>query len=172
MRRCFAPFVLLAALFAAGCGQSNPELIPQSNADALTATADKIQAACDDADRTAARREIRNSQREIDALPSRVSADLRKNLQDWVSQMQDRLADDCKDASEDEPTETPTPTETATETETAAPTETATETATQAPTETATEAPTDTATPAPTDTPAPTEPPAEPTTTPEAPDVP
>ena len=36
MRRFFAPLVILAAMLA-GCGQSNPELIPQSNADALTA---------------------------------------------------------------------------------------------------------------------------------------
>ena len=161
MRRLFAPLVILAALLA-GCGQSNPKLIPQSNADALTATADKIQAACDAQDRTVARREIRNAQREIDALPSSVDSDLRKNLQDWVDQIQGRITADCK--AEETPTPSPEATETATPTETATATETAT------PTETPTAAPTDTATPAPTDTPAPTETAtAAPTTTPENP---
>ena len=165
MRRVVAPFVLLA-LVLAGCGQSNPELIPQSNADALTATAGKIRTACDAADRTVARREIRNAQREIDALPSSVSPELRKNLEDWVQQIRDRLTADCQG---DEPADTPTPE--ATETQTAEPTETATATETAAPTETATEAPTDTPTAAPTDTAAPTEtaPPVEPTTTPDVP---
>ena len=165
MRRLLPLLVLLVALVA-GCGQSNPELIPQSNADALTATADKIRTACDAADRTVARREIRNAQREIDALPGRVSRKLRRNLEDWVQQIRDRITADCQG---DEPADTPTPT--ATETETAAPTETATATETAAPTESATEAPTDTPTAAPTDTAAPTEtaPPVEPTTTPDVP---
>ena len=105
MRRVVAPFVLLA-LVLAGCGQSNPELIPQSNADALTATADKIRTACDAADRTVARREIRNAQREIDALPSTVDSKLRKNLEDWVQQIRDRITADCQG---DEPADTPTP---------------------------------------------------------------
>jgi hypothetical protein len=166
MRRFFAPLVILAL---AGCGQSNPDLIPQSNADALTATADKIQTACDAADRTVARREIRNARNEINALPSKVDAGLRKNLNDWIEQIEGRISSDCK-SDEDEATPTPTETETATEAPTEAPTETAsptpTETATEAPTETATEAPTE----APTDTPAPTETvPVEPTTTPEVP---
>src|SRR4051794_41813886 len=138
MRRLFAPLVILAAVLA-GCGQSNPKLIPQSNADALTVTADKIQAACSAEDRTVARREIRNAEREIDALPSRVDADLRKNLQDWIDQIQSRISSDCKS---DEAT--PTPTDTPEETETPTATETATGTETAAPTETATAAPTDT----------------------------
>src|SRR6478609_2527863 len=163
MRRLFAPLVILAAVLA-GCGQSNPKLIPQSNADALTGTADKIQAACDARDRTVARREIRNAQREIDALPSSVDTDLRKNLQDWVDQIQSRITADCK--AEEQATPTPSPEET----ETAEPTETPTATETAAPTETPTEAPTDTATPEPTDTPAPTETAtAAPTTTPDTP---
>jgi hypothetical protein len=165
MRRFFAPLVILAAVLA-GCGQSNPELIPQSNADALTATAEKIQAACDDADRTVARREIRNAKREIDALPSAVDTSLRKNLQDWIDRIESRLTTDCKSDEEATPEPTDTPEETATETAT----ESATATETAAPTETATAAPTDTATPEPTDTAAPTETAtAAPTTTPESP---
>ena len=37
---------VLAAL-SAGCGQSNPDLIPTANAETLQATADRIQAACE-----------------------------------------------------------------------------------------------------------------------------
>src|SRR3954453_9051140 len=112
MRRLFAPLVLLAAVLA-GCGQSNPELIPQTNADALTATADRIQAACDAADRTVARREIRNAKREIDALPRRVNRRLRRNLEDWIDRVGGRLTTDC---TSDEEQETPTPAETETPT--------------------------------------------------------
>src|SRR3954453_13520275 len=119
MRRCPAPLVLLAAVLA-GCGQSNPKLIPQSNADALTATADKIQAACEAQDRAVVRREVRNAKREIDALPSKVDARLRDNLQAWVERIQSRSPTDCK------PEETPTPSPE--ETATAAPTETETAT--------------------------------------------
>jgi hypothetical protein len=153
MRRCSAPLVLLVAVLA-GCGQSNPKLIPQSNADALTATADKIQAACEAQDRAVVRREVRNAKREIDALPSKVDARLRDNLQAWVERIQSRSSTDCK------PEETPTPSPE--ETATAAPTETETETATAAPTETATPPPTVTAAPTETAT-------AAPTTTPEVP---
>ena len=59
MRRLPLLLVLVVAVLA-GCGQSNPDLIPQSNAQALTQTADKIQAACTDADRSEARAQIRS----------------------------------------------------------------------------------------------------------------
>jgi TolA-binding protein len=160
MRRCLAPLVLVAAFSVAACGQSDSAMIPQSNADAMTQTADKIQAACEDRDRTAARRELRSLDQQIDQLPSTVDQALRENLEAWAKQIRDQVPDDCKAE------ETPTPA--ATETATEAPTETAspepTETATEAPTE----EPTETATAAPTDTAAPTETPVEPTTTPAA----
>ena len=41
MRRVLLLVLGLAAASAAGCGQSNPELIPQSNAEALKQTADE-----------------------------------------------------------------------------------------------------------------------------------
>src|SRR4051812_25534201 len=145
MRR-VAPLVLgvLAAL-AAGCGQSNPKLIPQTNADALQKTADNIQAACEQKDRSEARKQVRLAESEIAALPRAVDAKLRDNLQEWVDRIQSRIGDDCKE--EATPTPTDTPTEAPTETATQAPTQTATpaptKTATQAPTETATEATTE-----------------------------
>src|SRR3954467_14645461 len=121
MRRLFAPLAVAAAVLA-GCGQSSPELIPQSNADAMTQTADKIQTACDSEDRTVARRELRSLDQQIDQLPSGVDQGLRENLEAWAKQIRDRISQDCKAEA------TPTPTESATEapTETAAPTESAT----------------------------------------------
>jgi predicted small lipoprotein YifL len=158
MRRLLLGVLVAAAL--AGCGQSNPALLPQSNAQALQATADKIQAACTAKDRTEARSQIRSAERQLDQLPRAVDPQLKQNLQDWIDRIQSRITDDCRA----EQTATPTPTETATE----APTQTATptETPTQAPTEAPTQAPTATPTAAPTE--APTESPA-PTSTPEAP---
>jgi hypothetical protein len=160
MRRFFAPLAVWFAVLA-GCGQSSPELIPASNADAMTQTADKIQAACDDQDRTAARRELRSLDQQIDQLPSAVDPALRDNLEAWAEQIRSRVPRDC--VAE----ETPTPE--ATETATEAPTETPTQAPTETPTEAPTEQPTEEPTPVPTTTAAPTEtPPAEPTTTPEA----
>jgi predicted small lipoprotein YifL len=154
--------LVVAAL--AGCGQSNPDLIPESNAQALAATADKIQSACTDADRSEARAQIRSAERQIDQLPRTVDSKLKRNLQDWVERIQSRIGDDCQAE------ETPTPE--ATETETPEATETATATETPAETETPTETPTATATATATATEAPTEAPTEPpaqTATPEAP---
>src|SRR4051794_29099014 len=116
MRRVL-PLVVLAAAALAGCGQSNPELIPQANADSLQATADKIQGACDDKNRSQARAEITNARHEIDALPRTVDESLKKNLEAWIEQIESRVARDCRD----EATPTPSPTESA------APTESATE---------------------------------------------
>ena len=158
MRR--LPVLVLVVAALAGCGQSNPDLIPSSNAQALAETADKIQAACTDADRSEARAQIRSAERQIDQLPRAVSAKLKRNLQDWVDRIQSRISDDCQ--AEETPTPEPTEPQTPEAPETATATETPTETAT--PTATATETPTATATEAPTE--APTEPPVE-TATPE-----
>src|ERR1700754_4576077 len=107
MRRAM-PIVVLAAAVLAGCGQSNPELIPQANADTLQSTADKIQAACDAKDRSTARSGVPNAQREIDALPRTVDEGLKKNLQEWVEQIQSRISRDCRDEEEASPTPTAT----------------------------------------------------------------
>src|SRR4051812_26052192 len=158
MRRVL-PVAILAVAALAGCGQSNPELIPQSNADALTQTADKIDAACGKQDRSEARAQVRLIRREIDALPRKVNARLKENLQAWVEQIESRIPVDCKD----EATPTPTPTETETPTDTPAPTDTPTQAPTKAPPQTPPPAATETAAPteAPTDVPS-----AVPTTTP------
>src|SRR3954469_2523069 len=156
MRR-VPPIVLgvLIVVSLAGCGKTNPALIPQSNADALQQTADRIAAACAGADRSEARAQVRNAEQEIQALPSAVDDRLVANLEDWVNRIQTRIGTDCQAEATPTPsatetaTETATPTETPTETSTATPTETATPTATATatPTATAPAAPTDTATP-------------------------
>ena len=155
MRR--LPLLVLVVAVLAGCGQSNPELIPQSNAQALLAAADKIQAACSSEDRSEARAQIRSAERQLDQLPRAVDPKLKQNLQDWIDRIQSRITDDCRAAATPTPTAAATESATPTGTPTEAPTETATPTET--PTETATAAPTDTPTAAPTE--APTEPPAD-----------
>jgi len=152
MRR-LPPLVLgvLAVASLAGCGQSNPELIPSNSAQALQQAADKIAAACSSEDRSEARAQVRVAEREIDSLPRAVDARLKQNLQDWVDRIQARIPEDCRAE------ETPTPTPEATE---PPPEETATAepTATETPEETATAEPTPTAT-----EPPPEEEPTEPT---------
>jgi hypothetical protein len=141
--------LLALPIVLAACGQTNPELIPQSNAQALDTTADRIGSACASGDRVKARQAISDARQQIDALPRRVSAGLRNNLNDWVNQISGRISEDCQAAATPQPTETATQTPTRTPTETPTPTETSTPTATptETPTPTPTATPTDTATP-------------------------
>jgi outer membrane biosynthesis protein TonB len=133
--------LLLVAVPLAGCGSEDPELIPQTRASALTSTIDEIQAACDDNDTAKAKAAVRAANQQVSELPRRVDAQLKENVRDWLSHIEDRVDEDCK-AEE----ETPTPTPSATET----PTPTPTETPTPEPTETPTPEPTETPTPEPT----------------------
>jgi hypothetical protein len=145
-RRPLALGLLLAAIPLAGCGSDNPELIPQSRASALSSTADEIAAACDAHDTAKAKAALTTANQQVSELPRRVDAKLRKNLQDWLAHIDDRVDRDCK--AEETPTPTATPTETETPTPSPSPTatETATETPTASPTETATASPSPTAT--------------------------
>jgi hypothetical protein len=143
MTRRAAPLLALtaAAVLAAGCGQSNPKLIPQANADQLTAAVDEITQACSDSDARAVHDKVSEAEQLVSELPRRTDNALRQNIRDWLKQIDSRADRDCKAE------ETPTPTPSVTETPTPAPTETSTPT----PTETATPEPTETATPAPPD---------------------
>jgi outer membrane biosynthesis protein TonB len=151
MRRLTLLVLAVAAL--AGCGQSNPDLIPASNAQALLQTADKIVQACSNEDRSEARAQVALAQRELDGLPRTVDPDLRKNLQDWIGQIQRRITQDCRAAATPTPSATETPTEAPTQEPSATPTETPTQTPTAAPTEAPTQAPTEAPTAAPTEAP-------------------
>src|SRR5882757_5004476 len=99
--------ILALPIVLAACGQTNPELIPQSNAQALQKTADRVDDACTSGDRSTARAAIRDARQQIDALPRAVSAELKTNLTDWVDQINGRIGDDCQGKA----TPTPSPAE-------------------------------------------------------------
>jgi hypothetical protein len=134
---------LIAALALSGCGQQNPKLIPQLNANALSATADKIASACTAGNRAQAEAAVVAARQQIEALPRKVDSRLRRRLASWARHIEARIPQDCKK----EATPTPTPTNTQTNTPTPTPTETQTPTPTSTPTPTPTPTPTATATP-------------------------
>lgn len=145
MSRRAAPLLaLVAAALLAGCGQSNPKLIPQSDADQLTAAVDQIQEACTGGDADKVHSLVSDADHQVSELPRRTDRRLKRNLNDWLAQIDSRADRDCK--PEETPTATETPTETPTPTPTETPTPTPTETATPTPTPTPTETPVPSAT--------------------------
>jgi hypothetical protein len=141
MSRRAAPLLALAAaaVLAAGCGQSNPKLIPQANADQLTASVDEITQACSNGDAQAVHTKVTETETLVNELPRKTDRALRQNIRDWLGQIDSRADRDCKATASPTPTpsETPTPTPSPTET----PTPTATESPTPTPTPTATDTP-------------------------------
>ena len=117
-RRSLALGCLLAATTLAGCGSDNPKLIPPSRASALSTTVDEIQAACDDGDAVKAKTAVTAANQQVSALPRRLDAKLRRNLQDWLEHIESRIDNDCKEEETPTPTATPSATETPTETPT------------------------------------------------------
>jgi hypothetical protein len=145
MSRRAAPLVaLVAAALLAGCGQTNPKLIPQSDADQLTAAVDQIQEACTAGDAEKVHSLVSDAGHRVSELPRRTDRRLRRNIGDWLQQIDSHADRDCKPEETPTPTPTETPTPTPTETPTPTPTETATPTPTPTPTETATATPTPT----------------------------
>jgi hypothetical protein len=140
---------LVAALALSGCGQQNPKLIPQLNANALSATADKIASACTAGDRAQAEAAVVAARQQIEALPRKVDSRLRRRLTSWTRHIESRIAQDCKKQAAPAPTPSNTPSATP-----ATPTSTPTPTPTNTPTPTATSTPTATATATSTPTPA------------------
>jgi hypothetical protein len=140
---------LFAALALAGCGQQNPKLIPQLNANALSATADKIASACAAGDRAQAEAAVVAARQQIEALPRKVDSRLRRRLVSWTRHIEGRIGQDCKKQA----TPTPAPSNTPSATP-ATPTSTPTPTATPTPTQSATPTPTATAPATPTPSPA------------------
>ena len=130
----------LGALALAGCGSDNPKLIPQNDADQLSALVRDAADASAAGDCVRARSAVREAELRLSGLPRKTDKRLKANLKDWLDYLDGRIADECRTKAEESPT--PAPTEPA-ETATAEPTETAT----VEPTETATPAPTATATP-------------------------
>jgi hypothetical protein len=131
---------LLAALVA-GCGQSNPALIPSTRADALNATVDEITKACDAHDTTKARAAVEAANQQVSALPRKTDATLRQNLRDWLSHIAARVDRDCKATSSATPTATPSATDTPSPSPSPSPTDTPTDTPTPTPSASATPTP-------------------------------
>jgi hypothetical protein len=138
MTRRAAPLLALgaAALLFAGCGQSNPKLIPQSNADQLTASVDQIQEACSSGDAAAVHTKVEETKNLVSELPRKTDDGLQANLRSWLNHMDDRADRDCKPEATATPsaTDTPSPSPTSTPTETPSPTPSPTETPTETPT--------------------------------------
>src|SRR3954452_12776769 len=86
---------LVAALALSGCGQQNPKLIPQPNANALSATADKIASACTAGDRAQAEAAVVAARQQIEALPRKVDSRLRRRLTSWTRHIESRIPQDC-----------------------------------------------------------------------------
>ena len=146
-RRVVLLLALAAAVPVAGCGQTNKALIPDDRASALEDVVDQIDTACQTGDVPAAKDAVNQANEQINELPASTSRRLKRNLHDWVEQIDGRLDKDCQ--AEEKPTATPSETATPTETptQTATPTETPTETATPTATATATATASPTATP-------------------------
>ena len=123
----------LGALALAGCGsEDDTALIPQQDADQLTALVSEARDAATAGECDRARRAVSEAEAELSGLPRRTDRELKQNLREWLEHLDSRIAEEC---------EAPEPEETATPEPTAAPTETPTPTATPTPTET-TEQPT------------------------------
>jgi septal ring-binding cell division protein DamX len=131
---------VLCVLALAGCGKENPKLIPQSDADRLTALVQDAGDASATGECDAARRAVREAKQQLSGLPRKTSRQLKDNIREWLDLLDRDIRDEC--GKQVEPSPTPTETKTATPTPT--------ETATPTPTETATPTPTATATPTPT----------------------
>ena len=146
MTRRAAPLLALAAaaLLAAGCGQTNPKLIPQSNADALTASVDRITQACSSGDAPAVHTQVDKTKALVNSLPRRVDNGLQTNLNEWLQHIDDRADRDCKPDASPTPSATDTPSPTPSPTETPSPTPSPTETPSPTPSPSATPAPTTT----------------------------
>jgi outer membrane biosynthesis protein TonB len=130
-------FPLLAAALGAsalaGCGSDSPALIPQRDADRLTALVGEAGDAAAAGECGSARRAVREAELQLSGLPRRTDRELKANLRDWLEYLDSRIVEEC---------EAPEPEETATPEPTAAPTETATPEPTPSPTETPTPTPT------------------------------
>jgi len=129
--------LVAAALLLGGCGNKNPHLLRQSDADRLSSTTDEVSQLVSDHDCAGARKAVEDAQNQVTELPRSTSQRLRRNLSGWYDHLADRVRTDCTEAKAS-PTATPSATETPTETPSATETPTATPSATGTPTQTAT----------------------------------
>jgi outer membrane biosynthesis protein TonB len=123
----------LGALALTGCGSDSPALIPQEDADRLTALVGEAGDAAAAGECDAARRAVREAELQLSGLPRRTDRELKSNIRDWLQHLDSRIAEECG-APEPEETATPEPTAAPTETPTPEPTPTETPTPTPEPT--------------------------------------
>jgi hypothetical protein len=128
----------LGALVLAGCGSENTALIPQDDADQLTALVSEAGDATAAGECDRARGTVAEAERQLGGLPRKTDAALKANLREWLQYLDRRIGRDCEAPKPDE-TATPAPTETPA---TPTPTPSATKTPEETPTPTATPAPT------------------------------
>jgi hypothetical protein len=136
--------ILLCALALAGCGQENPRLLRQPDADRLSNKVDEVAQLVSAGDCAEARDAVDEAKQMVTELPRSTSQRLRQNLTDWLEHLDERVPRDCE--TEQQATPTATPTATATASPTATPTATPTETPSPTETPTATPSPTETPT--------------------------
>jgi hypothetical protein len=132
----------LGALALAGCGSDDAALIPQGDAEQLSALVAKAgeESAAGECERASSA--VAEAKARLGGLPRRTDPQLKANLEDWLDHLGKRIASDCEPPKpERTATPEPTPKETPTETPTPTPTPTATSTPTPTPTPTATAAP-------------------------------
>jgi outer membrane biosynthesis protein TonB len=125
----------LGALALTGCGSDSPALIPQEDADRLTALVGEAGDAAAAGECDTARRAVREAELQLSGLPRRTDRELKSNIRDWLQHLDGRIAEECE-APEPEETATPEPTAAPTETPTPEPTPTETPTPTPEPTAT------------------------------------
>ncbi|HKH16793.1 MAG TPA: hypothetical protein VKA57_04650 [Solirubrobacteraceae bacterium] len=127
----------LGALALAGCGSENTALIPQDDADRLSALVGEAGDASAAGECDRAREAVDEAELQLSGLPRKTDKELKANLREWLDHLDRRIARECE-APEPEETATPEPTETPTETPTPSPTPTETPTPSATPEPTAT----------------------------------
>ncbi len=108
--------ILLCALALAGCGQENPRLLRQSDADRLSNKVDEVSQLVSDGECSQARDSVDEAKQLVTELPRSTSQRLRQNLTDWLDHLDERVPRDCETKQQATPTATPTATATPTET--------------------------------------------------------
>jgi hypothetical protein len=135
---------LAAAVALVACGGSNDHLLPAVDADRLKNDLAEVQSAVDQQDCSGAESAVRTLRDDLQRVPAKVSARLRRNIREGLDRLSVRVPVDCQEPE----TQTETIPTTTTETETT-PTETQT---TPTETETTPTTPTDTTPTTPTET--------------------
>src|SRR5215208_5572791 len=97
----------LGVLLLAGCGSENTALIPQDDADQLTALVSEAGDAIAAGECDGAHRAVAQAKQQLGGLPRKTDRRLKRNLREWLDHLDGRIDEDCK-ASEEKPEETPT----------------------------------------------------------------